>query len=239
MKLHYLQHVPFEGPASIEEWAKAKGWSLSPTRLFAGEPPPNIDGFDWLIIMGGPMNVDDEEKYPWLAQEKRLIERAIKAEKVVLGICLGAQLIATVLGAKVFPNRYKEIGWFPINLTPDALRSPLLDFLPQRLTAFHWHGDTFDLPQGARRLAESEGCANQAFLYGDRVLALQCHLESTKASVQELIAHCGHELVTGRYIQTAESMLGQDERFSIINQAMFGVLDRLAEQAAVDGQHMK
>lgn len=239
MRLHYFQHVPFEGPASIEEWAKAKGWSLSPTRLFDGEPLPDVNDFDWLIIMGGPMNVDEEEKYPWLAQEKRFIEGAIKAGKVVLGICLGAQLIAAALGAKVFSNRYKEIGWFPIDLTHEAQTSLLLHFLPKRFTVFHWHGDTFDLPHGACRLAESEGCANQAFLYGDRVLALQCHLESTKASVQDLIMYCGQELVAGPYIQTAESILAQQERFSTINQAMFGVLDRLAEQTAVDGQHTR
>jgi GMP synthase (glutamine-hydrolysing) len=227
MKIHYLQHVPFEGIASIEPWAKSKGYSLSATRFYKDEPLPNIEDIDGLVIMGGPMNVYEESKYPWLAQEKKFIEQAIEHEKTILGICLGAQLIADVLGAKVVPNREKEIGWFPIELTSKAQTSQVFNFLPKQFTVFHWHGDTFELPSGATRMAKSEGCENQAFIYGERVVALQFHLESTKESVQKIIQNCADELVKGRYIQKPEEMLSQEDNFRQINEAMHGILKRL------------
>ncbi|QBQ53478.1 type 1 glutamine amidotransferase [Nitrosococcus wardiae] len=227
MKIHYLQHVPFETPANIEKWAKANGHPLSATQFHRGDPLPEIGSIDWLVVMGGPMNIDEEDKYPWLLQEKKFIEQAIKAEKVVIGICLGAQLIAAVLGAKVFPNPYKEIGWFPIQFTAEAKASPLFNFLPQKLNVFHWHGDTFELPLGASRLAQSKACHNQAFIYNDKVLALQFHLEVRPENVRQIIAHCEHELTGGKYIQKPEEMLSQEENFKKINEAMEGILNRL------------
>lgn len=229
MKIHYLQHVPFEGLASIEQWAKSKGYSLSATRFYNGEHLPLAEDIDWLIVMGGPMNVYEESKYPWLTQEKRFIEQAIEKEKAVLGICLGAQLIADALGAKIYPNRDKEIGWFPIELLGVAQASPFFNFLPRQLTVFHWHGDTFELPQGAIRLARSEVCQNQAFAYSEKVLGLQFHLESTKDSVQQIIANCGDELVEGRYIQKPDEMLSREADFEKSNAAMHGILNRLAD----------
>jgi GMP synthase (glutamine-hydrolysing) len=228
MKIHYLQHVPFEGLASIEPWAKSKGHSLSATRFYNNEPLPNVEDIDWLIIMGGPMNIYEESKYPWLAQEKRFIEQAIENEKIILGICLGSQLIADALGAKVFPNPDKEIGWFPIELTSEEQTPQVFNFLPNQFTVFHWHGDTFDLPDGATRIAKSEGCENQAFAYGERVIGLQFHLESTKGSVQKILENCSDEIVEGRYIQKPDEMLSQEDNFRQINEAMHGILDRLA-----------
>jgi GMP synthase (glutamine-hydrolysing) len=228
MKIHYLQHVPFEGLASIEPWAKSKGHSLSATRFYNNEPLPNVEDIDWLIIMGGPMNIYEESKYPWLAQEKRFIEQAIENEKIILGICLGSQLIADALGAKVFPNQDKEIGWFPIELTSEEQTPQVFNFLPNQFTVFHWHGDTFDLPDGATRIAKSEGCENQAFAYGERVIGLQFHLESTKGSVQKILENCSDEIVEGRYIQKPDEMLSQEDNFRQINEAMHGILDRLA-----------
>ncbi|ADE16606.1 glutamine amidotransferase class-I [Nitrosococcus halophilus Nc 4] len=227
MKIHYLQHVPFETPANIEKWAKTNGHPLSATQFYRGDPLPEIGSIDWLVVMGGPMNIDEEDKYPWLLQEKKFIEQAIKAEKVVIGICLGAQLIAAVLGAKVFQNQYKEIGWFPIQFTEEARASSLFNFLPQKLKVFHWHGDTFDLPPDATRLAQSEACANQAFIYNKKVLALQFHLEVRPENVRQIIAHCEHELTGGQYIQKSEEMLSQEENFKKINEAMDGILNRL------------
>ncbi len=227
MKIHYLQHVPFEGLGSIEPWAKSKGHSLSATRLYNNEPLPKVEDIDSLVIMGGPMNVYEESKYPWLAQEKKFVEQAIENEKIILGICLGSQLIADVLGAKVFQNPYKEIGWFPIELTSEAQTSQVFNVLPKQLTVFHWHGDTFELPSGAARMARSEGCENQAFIYGERVVALQFHLESTKGSVQKIIENCADELVEGRYIQKSEEMLSRSDNFRQINEAMHDILERL------------
>jgi GMP synthase (glutamine-hydrolysing) len=230
MKIHYLQHVSFEGLASIEHWANSNNHSLSATRFYKDEPLPNLEDIDWLVVMGGPMNVYEENKYPWLVQEKKFIEQAIENEKIILGICLGAQLIADVLGAKVFQNSYKEIGWFPTELTSEAHTSPIFNFLPKQFPVFHWHGDTFDLPQGAIRMAKSEGCQNQAFVYGERIIALQFHLESIKESVQGIIENCADELVEGKYIQNPNEMLSQLDSFRQINEAMYGILERLSAQ---------
>ncbi len=230
MEIHYLQHVPFEGIASIEQWAKSKGHSLSATRLYQDEPLPKVEDIDWLLIMGGPMNIYEEIKYPWLAQEKRFIEQAVKHEKVILGICLGAQLVADVLGAKVFSNKYKEIGWFPIELTSAAQTSPIFNFLPKRLSVFHWHGDAFELPSGAIQIAKSDGCQNQAFIYNESIIGLQFHLESTKNSVQALLENCADEILEGKYIQKSDQLLSHEDSFKGINDAMHGILDRLSSK---------
>ncbi|PLS69334.1 MAG: amidotransferase [Cyanobacteria bacterium M5B4] len=224
MHIHYLQHVPFEGLASIQTWITNHNHSLSNTKFYQNDPLPELKDFDWLIILGGPMNIDEEDKYPWLKEEKRLIQQAITANKIVLGVCLGAQLIADVLGAKVYQGEHKEIGWFPIEL----INSDLFQSLPPTMTVFHWHGDTFDNPPGATRLASSEACPNQAFVYNRKVLGLQFHLESTPESVEAIIAHCSHELVPGRYIQTPQQMQEQPDRFQKINQFMEQILSNLS-----------
>jgi GMP synthase (glutamine-hydrolysing) len=231
MRICYLQHVPFEGLAGIENWAKSKGHSLDSVKIFNNDPFPSVDGLDWLIVMGGPMSVYEEDKYPWLVQEKRFIRAAVTSGKAVLGICLGAQLIADVLGARVYPNQYKEIGWFPIELTEEGAKSGLFDFMPEQFTVFHWHGDTFDLPEGAVRTARSEGCLNQAFVYGEKVVALQFHMESTKDSIQAIVHNCSDEIVSGKYIQTAGEIFAGEGNLSQINMAMNGLLDRISSKA--------
>lgn len=228
MRLHVLQHVPFEGPGSIETWAARTGHPLARTRLYANDPLPSIDAFDGLIVLGGPMGAHDEATLPWLVAEKRLIEQAIRAGRTVLGICLGAQLIADVLGARVYRNSHAEIGWFPIQRPPQALDTVIGRLLPPELDVFHWHGDTFDLPAGAVHLARSVACANQAFLYSDRVLALQFHLETTPASARALLDNCGADLTAGPCIQSADAMLADASRFQRINELMNRLLDALA-----------
>src|SRR3990172_9270172 len=111
MRLHWLQHVAFEGLGSIEPWAAASGFTVSATRFHAGDPLPSLAGIDWLVVMGGPMGVHDHGRHPWLTDEKRLLEAALARGLRVLGICLGAQLVAEALGAAVRPHRVKEIGW--------------------------------------------------------------------------------------------------------------------------------
>ncbi|MCF7847614.1 MAG: type 1 glutamine amidotransferase [Kiritimatiellales bacterium] len=232
MKLHYLQHVTFEGLGIIEKWALDKGAAITCTRLFAGEKLPGIGTFDWLVIMGGPMGINGHDEHPWLGAEKEFIKEAIDSGKTVLGICLGAQLIADVLGAKVYPNAQKEIGWFPIHRSEDAP-----ELLPETIEAFHWHGDTFDLPEGAVRLASSKACRNQGFIYGDRVIGLQFHLETTEASMNALIENCGGELVDAPFIQPLEKMREKvpntcrgevlQSRIGNINNAMKQLLDAL------------
>jgi len=230
MRILVLQHVPFEGPAAIADWAAHKGHSITSTALYDGAPLPVLSEFDWLVIMGGPMGIYDEDRHPWLTGEKTFLRAAIDEGKTVVGVCLGAQLIANVLGARVFPNPDKEIGWFPVELTSFGREAEPFGFLPERFDVFHWHGDTFDLPAGSLHLARSEACRNQAFLYDGRVLGLQFHMESTARSVRDIVANCAAEIVSGRYIQSAERMLAAAEGdYRRINQALFGILDRLPE----------
>jgi len=229
MRIHCLQHVPFEGPAAIGNWAARNGYAITTTTLFEGADLPDQGDFDWLIVMGGPMGVFDEVEHPWLVQEKAFLREAIAAGKTILGICLGAQLIADALGARVYPNAHKEIGWLPIELTDQSQSSGLFTFLPHRFEVFHWHGDTFELPAGAVHLARSDGCAHQAFLHEGRVLGLQFHLESTPVTVSDLVANCADEIVPARYVQDAERMLAATEGDYVrVNQALFGILDRLS-----------
>jgi GMP synthase-like glutamine amidotransferase len=228
MRVHSLQHVAFEGLGSIDPWLNAARHDVTRTRLYLNEPLPTVDQFDWLIIMGGPMGANDDAELAWLGPEKMLIRQSIDAGKRVLGICLGAQLIAAVLGARVFQNAHREIGWFGIQRSPEASQHLLGAVLPEQAEVFHWHGDTFDLPPGAVRLAGSAACRNQAFAVNDNVLALQFHLESTPDGTRSLIDNCGEELVGGQYIQTAEEMLADPGRFDRINRLMAAALEALA-----------
>jgi GMP synthase (glutamine-hydrolysing) len=225
MRLHYLQHVPFEDPAGIFQWAAARGVPMAGSRLYEDPPLPAVADFDALLVMGGPMNIYEDDRYPWLPAEKRLIGEAIAAGKIVVGVCLGAQLIADALGARVQPNRWREIGWFPVRRRETA--GFLGGALPPVWEAFHWHGDTFDLPAGALHLAAGTACAQQGFVYDDRVLALQFHLETTPDSARALIAHCGHEIDGGPFVQTAAEMLAVPARFARANALMYRLMDRL------------
>ncbi len=228
MRVHYFQHVPFETLGFIERWLQARSHVMTVTRFY--EPQyslPNLNDLDWLIVMGGPMGVDDEEQYPWLKDEKEFVQKAIVAGKRVLGICLGAQLIATVLGASVFRNQFKEIGWFPVRRAEAAESAPVFRF-PEKFDAFHWHGDTFDLPPNAVRLAQSEACLNQAFQWERTVIALQFHLEVTPASVQALVEHCRAELSPAPFVQSeADILKASAEQFQTANQLMADVLTYL------------
>jgi GMP synthase-like glutamine amidotransferase len=208
MKVHWFQHVPFEGLGAIEQWLLSRGHTLSCTRFYANETPPvNSHGFDWLIVMGGPMNVYEHDAYPWLSAEKNLIREAIAAGRRVLGICLGAQLIADVLGGKVYRNGEREIGWFPVRAVSAGAASSFS--FPGETPVFHWHGDTFSLPPGSVWLAESDGCAHQAFAVGKRVIGLQFHLEMTVGDVSAIAQACADELTPGRYVQPADTIISQ------------------------------
>lgn len=231
MRIHYLQHVPFEDAANIVPWAASRGHTVSATHLYNDEPLPSPDGFDWLVIMGGPMNVYEHDRYPWLVPEKKFIVSAIERRKTVLGICLGGQLVADVLGGRVTPNGEKEIGWFPVSLTDAANRPPVFQSLPKEFLPFHWHGDTFSIPPGAMHTARSEACANQAFQYGDHVIGLQFHLDYSAASIRRMIEHCGSELIDAPHIQTSPDLLTDTARVQHIEQLLTGLLDAMAKHA--------
>ena len=224
MRIHYVQHVPFEGLGYIESWANIKGCVLSSTKMYQNVTCPSLDDFDWLIVMGGPMSVHDTDACSWLIDEKDFIRRTIESGKPVLGICLGAQIIADVLGAKVSPGREKEVGWFPVEKL-DGFTESFGNIFPDKVDVFHWHGETFDIPQGSIPVASSAICKNQGFVYHDKIIGLQFHLEATVESVQGLIDNCSDEIVEAPYIQTADQMLEDRGRFLTINRIMHEILN--------------
>ena len=228
MRVHFFQHVPFEPPVNIENWAKEKNISYAFTRFFNNEPFPDFSSFDALVVMGGPMGVYDEDKFPYLKKEKVFIENSIKLGKKVLGVCLGAQLIADVLGTKVYKNKEKEIGWFPVYLTEEGKNTKTFENFPDEVMAFHWHGDTFDIPSGYKKVFYNETTPNQAFISPDeKILGLQFHFEVSQESVKKLIENSLDELKEkGRFIQSPEEMLSKDYYFTVAKSNLYEMLDK-------------
>lgn len=222
MKVHVLQHVPFEGLGSIRSWLDGRGAQITFTRFFANDPLPAVEDVDCLIAMGGPMSANDEAELPWLRAEKQVVREAIAKDVAVLGVCLGAQLIASAVGSRVFRSPMKEIGWFPIQTT--AAEDDVFRF-PSECTVFHWHGETFDLPAGAVRLAKSDACETQAFQLKWNVIGLQFHLETTPDGARSIVENCRGELIAGPYVQTeAELLAVPGSRYQAINDVMSDVL---------------
>jgi GMP synthase-like glutamine amidotransferase len=205
----------------MAQWFEAQAAKVDHTRFFGDPALSDLEGLDLIVAMGGPMSVNDEAAFPWLRGEKEFLRKAVARGVPVLGVCLGAQLIASALGAKVYRNSGKEIGWFPI-----AAEGGADSFhFPDKCVVFHWHGETFDLPPGAVRLAQSRACANQAFQVGRRVIALQFHLEMTPENTRAIINNCRDELVSGPYIQTESELLGApDSVYRSANSLMEDVL---------------
>ncbi|MFW5750180.1 MAG: type 1 glutamine amidotransferase [Planctomycetota bacterium] len=221
MIVHCLMHVPFEGPAMIAQWAAARGFALQTWRVDRGELPRPEAG-DRLVVLGGPMGVGDQAEHPWLGLELEFLCEQIAAQRRILGICLGAQLLAAALGARVMRQAEAEIGWFTLAADPAGLALGL----PPRCTAFHWHGETFALPTGAVRLAHSAACANQGFVWADRIFGLQFHLEVTPAAIAGMCTHCAGDLVPGRWIQADPAQLADPTMCTRANALAAQVLDR-------------
>jgi len=227
MKLHILQHVSYEGPGYIATWANFNGFEMSTTLVSDTVTFPEVASFDLLVILGGPMNVDDSDAYPWLEAEKHFIHQAIAAKKPVLGICLGSQLIAQVLGGRVMRNPVAEIGWFPIAPTDFLPVHPLFQDLDFKIPVFHWHGDTFELPDSAQNLFRSRGCQNQLFVFGDRVIGIQFHPEATRESVKRMVENGADELRESLFIQSEAEIL--KNHYDQPNAVLAVLLDRLGE----------
>ncbi len=233
LRIHHLQHVAFESLGMLQDWIDAHRFHQSATHLYKQETLPNVDEFDVLIVLGGPMSVHDEQEFPWLKQEKTLIKQAIEHEKYVIGICLGAQLIANVLGARVYPNNEKEIGFFPVqkvDVSAEKQSEKILQLqaLLHQQTVFHWHGETFDLPINTKHILQSAACLHQAFLLDDNVLGLQFHIEMNEAAIRTIIAHCKTELIDSNYIQSEALMLNEMEKYIANNRTiLFAALDAI------------
>ncbi len=227
VRIHCLQHVSFEGIGCIAAWAEAQGHLLSHTKFYENALLPDLSAFDCLLVMGGPMSVHDEDVHVWLKAEKAFIKNAMDAGKKVIGICLGSQLIAITLGADVYANAEKEIGWLPITFSKEA--KELFPFLKDDETVFHWHGDTFDLPTNAVRMAQSEACLNQAYKINKQVLGLQFHLEVTKDALAQMLHNGADELVDAKYIQSAENINEQQNLIPQNNQLLMNLIDRFLE----------
>ena len=225
MHIHVLEHDPLENPGLVGDWAAARGHRLVSVLLDRGGALPPLGEVELLVIMGGPMNIYQHRDHPWLLAEKAFIAEVIAAGRPVLGICLGAQMIADALGGKVFQNAEKEIGWFPIQMLDRA--EPFADF-PETLTAMHWHGDTFTLPPGARHVAKSAACANQGFVFGDRVVGLQFHIEMQALSESDLNAVGTAAVAPGRWVQSREQLMATPADLPVAKAALFSLLDKLA-----------
>ncbi|HSO82205.1 type 1 glutamine amidotransferase [Thiocapsa sp.] len=234
MRVQVLQHVPFEDIGAMAPWLAARGVIPDYTRFYEDGLLPPVAGIDLVIVMGGPMSVNDEAQLPWLRDEKQFLREAIAHGVRVLGVCLGAQLIADALGARVFPNAAKEIGWFPIHgVSEDAPPGEACCGFPAESLVFHWHGETFDLPPGAVRLARSAACENQAFRIGRQVVGLQFHLETTAESAAAILDHCRDELVPAPWIQTEAAIRGVDAAvYAEANRLMGRILDDLVGPAS-------
>lgn len=232
MRVHYLQHVPYEPPAAIADWARERGHDVTGTNLFDGEDLPAPEEYDLLVVMGWPMGVHDVEEHPWLAPERELIVETLAADTPVLGVCLGAQQVAAALGADVCSHDQREVGWFPVETTAAAGHSPLAPLTPE-FPAFHWHGDTYDIPAGGTLLARTPVCRNQAFSAADGLaLGLQFHLEATRESVGALVDAVDGETGSGEYVQSVEQLLAEEAPFEALRGALDAVLDSFVAGAA-------
>jgi GMP synthase (glutamine-hydrolysing) len=196
-----LQHIACEPPGAFEDVLLERGAGIHRVELDEGESLPDWRGFDAIVAMGGPMSVNDDRELPWLTDEKRAIAEAVRAGVPFWGACLGVQLLAAALGARVYAGDVPEVGVLPVTLTPEGAADPVFAHLPGELATLQWHGDTFDLPDGAVRLAGSPSYPNQAFRFGRSAYGVQFHVEVSREMAEEW----------GRvpaYVEYAETTLG-------------------------------
>jgi GMP synthase-like glutamine amidotransferase len=233
MNFHVLQHMHCEGPGMIADWARERSASIATTHLYLGEPLPEPAAVDFLVVMGGPMNIYQDRDHPWLRAEREFIAAHVAAGKPAIGVCLGSQFLADALGGRVVQNPHVEIGCFPVQFTAEArARFP---FLPESLPVTHWHGDTFELPSGATRLAASPACANQGFVYGDHVLALQFHPEVTRDDLSAWMQAFDGDLQPGDYVQASAKILATpDEIFATGHAVLRQLLDAIFQRQRSD-----
>lgn len=226
MKILFVTHASFEMPGSIETWANNHNHETHEVRPYKGETLPSIDSYDFLVIMGGPQSPLAMDEYPYLRDEIELVKQAIKLNKRIVGVCLGAQLIAEALGAKTERSPNREIGMYRVDLLDSADSDPVFKHFPKQFAVMHWHSDMPGIADGAILLAKSEGCPRQAFRYGDRIYGFQCHFELTRELVEKMIPHSANDLKPAKYVMSPEELMAVD--YSEINAQMASVLDYLS-----------
>jgi GMP synthase-like glutamine amidotransferase len=230
VRIRCFMHVPFEGPGVIADWCRNQHCRLEYTRLYRGDPLPDPAQVDLLVIMGGPMDVYNYHIHPWMEDEIAWITSFIASGKPVLGICLGAQMIATALGEEVYPGKHKEIGWHRVQFLSSLGETRICRELPAARKVFHWHGDTFAVPRGATLIASSKAFPHQGFIFSGRVIALQFHLEVTHSGVRKLVENCRDELVQGPFIQKEAEILAEERSYLPNQELMFRFLGYLRGQ---------
>lgn len=234
MNIHFILHESFEAPAAIEVWAQRNNHQTSYTRLFQGDTlPKSVDGFDFLVVMGGPQSPDTTtQECPHFDAKKEVgfIKSAIEADKLLLGVCLGAQLIGEALGASFDHSPNREIGVFDIMLTEAAKTDPVFSTFPDTFPVGHWHGDMPGLTEKSKILAYSEGCPRQVVRYTPKIYGFQCHFEFTPEAIETMIANCSDELEKYKslpYIEDVGTLRTHD--FTQINSKLFTFLDHYQE----------
>ncbi|MGG1658441.1 type 1 glutamine amidotransferase [Brevibacillus sp. NRS-1366] len=237
MRVHILQHMDWGGPGVVSEWMREKGHTWTMTNVHKNEEFPEIDEFDLLVILGGVMGVYEEEENPWLIGEKQWIRNVIDNKKRVLGICLGAQLIASSMGANVKKHVHSEIGWWPVQFAKIAQEHPFLHGIQDNYTFFEFHYDTFDIPESGVQLGKSVACKNQAFAIGDRVVGLQFHPEFNEEIVQGIETKLGPKIEPGPFVKPVPEMMSSPERFAASKAFLYTLLNNVEihfnlEQAA-------
>jgi len=212
MNVLILKHAEVEGPGLIEEHLKAEKIPYWILNLESNPPLPKLDEITHIVLLGGPMSVHEEDRYPFLRREDLFIKEALQRGKKVLGICLGAQLIAKALGALVYKGPVKEIGWCDISLTEEGAKDPVFQGFPASFSVFQWHGDTFEIPAAGRLLATSSPVPHQAFRYGDNAYALQFHLEITEGIIEEWMQGYEKEFSAGESPRVSREEIFQQTR---------------------------
>ena len=229
MHLHYFQHNHFEDLGFVGVWAKNNNFTTSVTRFDLKPELPSIENFDWLVIMGGAMGVHDTDQYPWIPEEIEFIKDAIHSGKIVIGVCLGSQMIASALGGLVYKNPEPEMGFWPINFSKEAQKDNVFKHFPENLEVMHFHFDTFTLPEGAILMAKSTITPVQAFRFGKNVFGLQFHSELTETNLPVFIKELEPEIIAGPWVQNKYEMLQKINNCSINNEIFSKVLDEILQ----------
>jgi GMP synthase (glutamine-hydrolysing) len=230
MKFTIFQHVPYESPGYILDWIKIKGHKIEEVNFYDHHGLPDIRETENLIVMGGPMNIYDDEEYSWLSDERDFIKKAVQKGIKVLGICLGAQFIADAMGAKVFKNDHTEVGWFEVEIKEQNLPDKFKGIFPESFKTFHWHSDTFTLPKGINNFISSEATANQGFFFKN-VAAFQFHMEMTADGVKDLVMQ--NQTIFEEdlpYVHKPGQFLNMNEKHEINRKILFRFLDKFFEK---------